>query len=170
VIVKPKISTTPTKANIAKVMQLLEEMPGHLERLSARLSDAELCEPLGEGERSITEDLAHLLNSEALSAQMIYMALLVEEPYFDDVHSERHWGKLVRFEQYPFADLLAYYTFRRTILLNVLQSLTDEQWERVIREEGKQRKESVYWRARMLAMHEQDHLVDLREKLSDVDR
>lgn len=164
---KPKISTTPTKANIAKVMQLLEEMPGHLEHLSARLSDAELRKPLGEGERSITEDLAHLLNSEALTAQMIYMALLVDEPYFDDVHSERHWGKLVRFEQYSFADLLAYYKFRRTVMLNILQSLTDEQWERVIREEGKQRKESVYWRTRALALHEVDHLVDLRGKLGN---
>ncbi|MCI0708997.1 MAG: DinB family protein [Chloroflexi bacterium] len=165
---KPKISTTPTKANIKKVLQLLEEMPGHLERLSARLSDAELRKPLDEGERSFTEDLAHLLNSEALTAQMIYMALLVEEPYFDDVHPERHWGKLVRFEQYSFADLVAYYKFRRTVLLNVLRSLTDEQWERVIREEGKQRKESVYWRARALALHEHDHLTDLQGKLAKI--
>lgn len=164
---KPKISTTPTKANIEKVMQFLEEMPGHLERLSADLSGEELREPLGEGERSFTEDLAHLLNSEALSAQMIYLALLVEEPYLDDVHSERHWGKLVRFEHYPFAESLAYYKFRRTVLLNVLRSLTDEQWERVIREEGKQRKESVYWRARAFAMHEHDHLTDLQGKLSE---
>jgi hypothetical protein len=36
----------------------------------------------------------------------------------------------------------------------------------VIREAGKKRKESVYWRARALAMHELDHLTDLQNKLT----
>ena len=32
-------------------------------------------------------------------------------------------------------------------------------------EEGKQRKETVYWRARTIAMHELDHIGDLENKL-----
>ena len=36
---------------------------------------------------------------------------------------------------------------------------------KIIREEGKQRKESVYWRARTLALHELEHITDLERKL-----
>jgi hypothetical protein len=66
----------------------------------------------------------------------------------------------------PFDDLLAYFTFRRQVLLRVLAGLSDAQWSRTIREEGKARQESVYWRARGLAHHEQSHLSDLARKLT----
>jgi hypothetical protein len=48
----------------------------------------------------------------------------------------------------------------------VLSSLKEKDWARAIREEGKQRKESVYWRARAIVMHELDHLGDLEKKLN----
>jgi hypothetical protein len=48
----------------------------------------------------------------------------------------------------------------------VLSGLKDAGWARCVREEGKQRKESVYWRARTIAMHELDHLADLESKLT----
>ena len=117
------------------------------------------------GERSLTENMAHLINVEALSAEAIYMALLAHEPLFSDTHPEREWGKLLRHEQFEFAELLAYFKFRRVVLLRVLNGLNDTQWARVIREEGKQRKESVYWRARTIALHELEHLTDLETKL-----
>lgn len=141
-------------------------MPHHLERLSATLSDEALRTPLGDGEQTFAEDLAHLLNSEAVTTHSMYLALLVDEPFIENVHSERDWGKLVGYDQYNFSELPAYYTFRRTVLLDVLFSLSDEQWQRVVREKGKKRNESVYWKARALALHEVDHLIDLQEKLS----
>lgn len=145
---------------------MLADTPARLESLSKPLSAEQLCQPLGDGERSFTEDLAHLIHCEARSSEAIYLAVLMDEPVFPDVHPERQWGRLLRLDLFPFQDLLAYFKFRRAVLLRVLASLTEEQWTRVIREEGKKRKESVYWRARTIAMHELDHLADLQRKLN----
>ena len=82
-----------------------------------------------------------------------------------DVHPERQVGKLLRYDLLAFADLLAYFKLRRTVLLRVLKSLTAAQWSRSIREARKQRQESVYWQARGQALHEFEHLSDLRHKL-----
>lgn len=162
---KKTISTDLTNDNIAKVMDVLAEIPAQLEGWSRTLSEEQLRQPLGEGERSFTEDLAHLIHSEARTSEAIYLALLLEEPLIPEVHSERQWGKLLRYDLLSFPELLVYFKLRRTVLLRILDSLTQEQWSRTIREEGKKRQESVYWRARALAMHEQDHLSDLQNKL-----
>jgi hypothetical protein len=162
---KKSVSTELTAANITKLTLLLAETPAQLERLSAGLSDKQLRQPLGLSERSFTEDLAHLLNTEARSSEAIYLALLADEPLFASIHPERQWGKLLRYDKFAFSDLLAYFKFRRSVLMRVLASLTEEQWARVICEEGKQRKESVYWRARTTAIHELEHLADLENKL-----
>ena len=162
---KKAISTAQTSENIARVLELLAATPMQLESLRQSLSDEQLRQPLGAGERSFTEDLAHLIHSEARSAEAIYLALLVEEPILPDIHSERQWGKLLRYDLFAFSDLLNYFKLRRFVLLRVLDSLHERQWARCIREEKKNRQESVYWRARSLAMHELDHMTDLQRKL-----
>ena len=58
------ISTDLTPANIARVLELLRETPEKLKALSKLLSVEKLRQPLGADERSLTEDLAHLINSE----------------------------------------------------------------------------------------------------------
>lgn len=162
---KKSVSTKPTSSSIAKIADLLAETPAKLESLSKRLSDEQLRQPLGPGERSFTEDVSHLLNCEARSSEAIYMALLANEPTFVDIHPERQWGRLLRYDQSAVSDLPPYFKFRRTVLLRVLASLTEGQWLRSIREEGKKRRESVYWRARSIAIHELEHLSDLERKL-----
>ena len=97
----------------------------------------------------------------ALSSEAIYLALLVKEPELAPIHAERDLGKLLRFERLPWADLLGYFKVRRAVLLGVLEGLKAAQWARVVREAGKQRKESVYWRARGLALHEAEHVGEL---------
>jgi hypothetical protein len=163
---KKTISTDLTSANITKVMELLADSPEQLESLSKVLTEEQWSQPLGMGERSFTEDLAHLIHSEARTSEAIYLALLLEEPLIPDVHSERQWGKLLRYDLHSCSDLLAYFKLRRAVLLRVLASLAEGQWARSFREDGKKRKESVYWRARSLAMHELDHLTDLQDKLN----
>jgi hypothetical protein len=155
---KESISTDQTLTNIAKIMEILAESPARLDALSKGVSAQQLRQPLGKGERTATEVLAHMLNGEARSSEMIYQALLVKEPFFADIHSERDWGKLLRFDLLEFSDLLAYFNLRRKVLLRVLSGLKEAGWARCVREESKQRKESVYWRARTIAMHELDHL------------
>jgi hypothetical protein len=66
----------------------------------------------------------------------------------------------------PFDDLLVYFKLRRTILLRILESLSEKKWSRVVREERKQRRESVYWQARGQALHELEHVLDLEDKLN----
>jgi hypothetical protein len=163
---KKQLSTAQTTANIKEAIRLLEDTPRKLESLSLGRSDRQLVKPLGPGERSFTETLAHLLNTEALSSEAIYLALLANEPVLVSIHAERDLGKLLRYDLLPFQELIAYFRLRRTVLLRVLYSLADKQWSRCIREEGKQRKESVYWRARGMALHELEHLQDLEAKLN----
>lgn len=163
---KKAISTDLTSTNITGVQELLADTPGQLEGLSKGLTAEHLRQSLGAGERSFTEDLAHLTHSEARTSEAIYLALLLDEPLLPDIHSERQWGKLLRYDLLTFSDLLAYFKLRRAVLLRVLASLGEKQWARSSREEGKKRQESVYWRARSLAMHELEHLTDLQRKLN----
>lgn len=163
---KKQISTEQSQSNIQKVLGLLSETPSRLERLRKGLSDKKLHNPLGEGERSFAEGLAHLLNCEARSFESICLALLAKEPVFTPIHPERDLGKLLRYELLPIDELLAYFKLRRAVLLNVLSPLSEGKWSRVVREEGKQRRESVYWQARGLALHELEHVDDLEKKLN----
>lgn len=159
------IPTKVTSTNIAQVLGLLAETPGTLEALSRTMPVKKRNQPLGEGERSLTETLVHLINSEARISESIYLALLVDEPLIADIHSERDWGQLLRYDLSDFDELLTYFKFRRVVMLRVLSGLKEVQWSRAIREEGKQRKETVYWRARSLALHEVEHVGDLESKL-----
>jgi hypothetical protein len=161
-----QIPTEQTGVNIQEVLRLLSETPVQLEKMSKGLSEEKLHKPLGAGERSFVEMLAHLLNCEARTSESIHLALLLKEPTLHPIHPERDLGKLLRYDQLPFDELLTYFKFRRTVLLKVLSTLKESQWSRVIREEGKGRKESVYWRARGQALHELEHVLDIERKLS----
>lgn len=158
------ISTGLTAESIAKVIEALTESPVRLEALAKSTPAERLHLPLGKGERTPAEVLTHMLNSEARSSEMIYQALLVSEPFFADFHPDRDWGRLTRFDLLDFSELLAYFKIRRKVLLRVLSALKEKDWARSVREEGKQRRESVYWLARAIAMHELDHLGDLEKK------
>jgi len=160
------LSTEQTPKNIAKVLEILAESPKRLDALHESTSSIKFQESLGKSGRTPTEVLAHLINGEARSSEMIYQALLVKEPFFAAFHPDRNWGKLVRFDLLEFSELLEYFKIRRKILLRVLSGLKEKEWRLVVQEEGKQRKESVYWRARTICMHELDHLGDLEGKLA----
>lgn len=154
---KKLIATDLTPANIAEVTALLADTPRRLAALSQRNSAA-LRQPPAPGERSPTENLAHLLHCEAHTAEAIYLALLTSVPLLPDIHPERQFGKLVAYHTFEFAVLLDYFNFRRAVLLRVLGALKPAQWARTVRETGKQRQESVYWLARGQALHELDHV------------
>jgi hypothetical protein len=164
---KKVISTAQSSSNIREVLHLLTSTSGRLASLSQPFPETQLREPLAIGKRSFVEETAHLLNCEARTSEAIYLALLLKEPFLNDVHPERLWGSLVHYESFIFADLLVYFTLRRKTLLAVLKPLSEEAWSRVVREEGKTRKESVYWKARALALHELHHLDLIETRLSE---
>ncbi len=167
---KKAISTDQTPENITLVLDVLAGTPDKLESLCKGLSKAQAEKPLGSGERSVIEMVAHILHCESRGHEAITLALLVKEPAIVRIHPERDFGKLLQYDQMELPDLLAYLKFRRTTLLRVLRSLTNAQWSRVIREEGKARKESVYWQARGQATHEQEHLSDIESKVGALKR
>ena len=109
------LSTDQTQENISIILETLIKTPKKLAELSKSLSNEQIIQPLGKGERSFTEDLTHLINGEARSSEMIYQALLVKEPFFADFHPDRDWGKLTRFDLLNFSDLLDYFKIRRKI-------------------------------------------------------
>lgn len=143
---KKSIPIEPTPESITHVLNLLAAMPDRLEHLVKDPTDPQLHQPLRPGERSLAETLAHLVHCEGRSSEAIYLALLVNEPLMPEVHPERQWGKLLRYDLLEFSDLLVYFRMRRTVLVRVLRSLNEAQWRRVVCEAGKKRKESVYWR------------------------
>lgn len=162
---KKSIPTQQTPENIAAVLHLLAETPKRLATLASSAPPEVLEQPLAPGERTPTEVLAHLVNTEAVTTGAILLALLKQTPLLPKLHPERDLGKLLRHDADTFTELLIYFSYRRKVLLRILSGLTKEQWSRKVREEGKQRQESVYWRARAQALHELDHLTDLDTKL-----
>lgn len=163
---KKTITTELSAANIARVLALLAETPTRLESLCQHLDEPVLRTPLGPGRRSIAEIIAHLINVEARTNEAIVLALTLDQSLLANIHAERDYGRLMRHDRLPVADCLAYFRLRRTVLLGLLESLTDDRWARVVREAGKQRRESVYWRARGLALHEVEHIDEIRNSLS----
>jgi len=165
---KKAISTEQTGENIREVLYLLSRSPILLRKLSKGLTDEQLNASLGKDERSFTQGLVHLLNCEARTSEIIYTACLPKVHPLHQSTPERGLGKLLHYENFPFKELLQYFTFRRKVLLPVLESLTDRQWERSVHEKRKQRRESVYWQARGLALHESEHIQDLEQKIKEV--
>lgn len=157
-----------TAENIARVMEILTSTPQKLTTLSQGFTPQTQSQPLRTGDRSFIELVAHILNCDDRTTEVIYEALLLKEPLVANIHVERDWGKLLRYEQFEVPDLLIYFKVRRTALVRVLNELTDAQWARVIREEGKQRKESVYWRARGQALHEAEHLDQIATRFGTI--
>jgi hypothetical protein len=155
------LSTDLTKANIALALEMHSAAPRRLRKFAASRAAGTETEPLAPGERSAVEVLAHMLNVEARSAESLFLALLLTEPELPNIHPERDWGKLLRLEDLPFDRLVEYFELRATMLLRVLERLTEAQWSRTVREAGKARRESVYWRVRTLELHTDVHLREL---------
>ena len=158
---KKPIPTQQTPDNIARVLALLAATPDGLAAHARGRDDEQLRQSVGPGERSFVETVAHLINTEWRTTESITLALLTDEPLLPAIHAERDYGKLLRHDLMPPAESLAYFRYRRVVLLRVLSSLNEARWARTVREAGKQRRESVYWLARGMALHEREHLLQL---------
>jgi hypothetical protein len=161
-----KIPTKHSPQNIEKILGTLVDTPARLRTLSRARSRTELSAPLSPGQWSFTEVLAHLNACAELSTQAIYYALLVENPVLPDVHPQRNWAKLLRYDRFSVGDLLTSFSFRRVILSGKLSKLSEVQWERPMTR-GRKRPENIYRIARSLAIHEVDHITQLATLLRD---
>jgi hypothetical protein len=157
------VSTQPTPANVQKLIKVLEATTPAFEVFAKHLAD--LRQPLALDKRSLLEELVHLIHCEARLSEAIYLALIADKPLLTDVHPEHQWGHLMRFDCLPFDELLSYFGVRRVILLGVLSKLPEQAWLRTVRESSKKRQESVYWKTRTLALHEQHHINSIQVRL-----
>ena len=120
-----------------------------------------------DGEWSPRRILAHIVNCEARAAEAICHALLLAEPPYQRIHAERDLGKLMRYQQYSFVELLTYFSFRRRTLLFVLDGLKPQQWLRTFHAVGRQGPDTVYGMVRGTAIHETRHIEHIAETLRD---
>jgi len=88
----------------------------------------------------------------------ILQALIIDKQKIFQIHFERDIGKLKIFESLRMAELFSYIKLRRKILINLLESLFNKQWNRLIIEKNKVRQKSIYRRLRALALHEYEHI------------
>ena len=156
--IKKSIPTTQSGSGIDAIYSILDSTHDELLELSRLVPFENHDKPLMTGKRSFRENLIHLLNVENLDSMIITQALTFDKPEVLPLHSERDIGKLSMYNDLNTNELLSYFKLRRKILMKLFLSLSNEQWQRQIIELHKSRQESVYWRARGLALHEYEHI------------
>ncbi|MBL7998040.1 MAG: DinB family protein [Candidatus Kapabacteria bacterium] len=160
-IIEAKKKEMPSQGSvnaILSIMATLQETPRYLRSVAPRFPEERSRVPIMEGKRSFRQTVEHLLNIEALHYTTIYPAFLLPTPDVYPLHAERHIARLQLFDSFTMEELLTVFEFERRKSLSFLESLTAGDWLRTIREQGKKRQESIYWRARTLALHDVTHV------------
>lgn len=155
-----KVPIKPSPQNREKILGILADTPARLQGLSQVRSAVGRSTPLAPDQWSLTEVLAHLNACADLSTEAIYYAILVDNPVLPDVHPQRNWANLLRYDKFSFEEQLVSFTFKRKVLLGQLSGMSKSQWERPVTRRGK-RQENLYRVARSLALHEFEHLAQL---------
>jgi hypothetical protein len=88
-------------------------------------------------------------------AHSIYAMLAENEPSFSDIN-ERNWARVTRYAELSFHQSLQAFSLQRENLVNVLNAIPFESWERsaIIFE----RRHTVFTQTRRMAKHEAEHL------------
>jgi hypothetical protein len=159
---KKEIPTSFSEAGVNHILTILEHTPDFLTSFSKRFNEKTSLEPIIEGKRSFRETLVHLLNIEGLHYTTIYPALLINKPTVHPIHPERDFDRLNLFSDFNLKELLDAFRFERKKTLNFLKSLKKNDWSRQLTEKDKAREETIYWRARALAIHDFTHVEILK--------
>lgn len=162
---KKEIPTKISELALQKIYEILESTPEKLNKISGYFKNENFNKPIIPGKRSFRETLLHILNIEALNYTTIYPALLLDKPEVYPLHAERDIQRLGLFENFTREELLTGFMYERKKTINFFNVLSPEQWSRQIIELNKKRKESIYWRARGLALHDYTHILILKFQL-----
>jgi hypothetical protein len=149
-----------TAGEIETHLARLAETPGFIAEVCAGLGEAELRVAPAPGEWSMVELLAHLHACAEVWGDDIGAMLSRDEPRFTKPHP-RQVMKQDRFLIPSFAESLAAFSHLRDLLLNGLQSLEFDQWERGAT--INQRWHTVFTQARRMALHENAHCEQFRQ-------
>ncbi|HMQ69457.1 MAG TPA: DinB family protein [Ignavibacteria bacterium] len=163
--VKKSIPAVQSESAVKNIFTILISTHDELYKLSKLIPEKDHNKPLISGKRSFRGNLIHLLNIEEVYSMTLLQAITVDSPEVFRIHPERDIGKMKLFDQMSTNELLSYFKLRRKILTDLLKSLSKDQWSRVIIEKNKARKESVYWRMRVVALHEYEHIQIIKLQL-----
>jgi hypothetical protein len=159
---KKEIPTSFSEAAVNNIFTILEYTPNYLTSIARHFNDKSSVEPIIEGKRSFRETLIHLLNIEGLNYTTIYAAFLLNKPKIYPIHAERDFDRLSLFSDFRINELLETFCFERRKSLSFLRSLKGSDWHRQLTEKAKAREETIYWRARVLAIHDFTHVQILK--------
>lgn len=149
-----------TPDDIEKILEILSETPRQLSALIAELEETHLYSKPGTKIWSVAEILGHLRSCADIWTFSIYTMLTEELPILPDIN-ERKWAKVTSYARIPVALSLQAFTFQREELLHVLRALPFDGWQRIAL--IYERKYSVFSQARRMALHEQEHLEQIRQ-------
>jgi hypothetical protein len=155
---KKEIPTAQSDDAIKNIFETLEETPRFLIAIAKRFDEKTSLNPIIEGKRSFRETLVHLLNIEGLNYTTIYPAFLLNKPKVYPLHAEKDFDRLSLFTDFKLKDLLQAFDLERKKTLSFLRSLKPNDWIRQLVEDNKARQETIYWRARGLAVHDYTHV------------
>lgn len=159
---KKEIPTAFSELALTNIFVILESTPIYLTSIAKHFDDKSALEPIIEGKRSFKETLIHLLNIEGLHYTTIYPAYLLHKPIVYPLHAERDFDRLRLFTDFTLHELLEAFCLERRKSLHFLKSLKESDWSRQLIEANKAREETIYWRARALAIHDFTHVQILK--------
>jgi len=159
---KKEIPTSFSEAAVNNIFATLEYTPNYLTSIAKHFDEERSLTPIIEGKRSFRETLIHLLNIEGLNYTTIYPAFLLNRPMVYPLHAEKDFDRLNLFSGLQSNELLDAFKLERRKSLNFLKSLKKSDWSKQLKEENKAREESIFWRARALAIHDFTHVQILK--------
>lgn len=149
---------TPTQ--IEHILTLLTQTPPQLTAITATLNHAQLYHQPDKKTWSVNHILAHLRACADVWGDTIQAMLAQDGPTLR-YRSPRTWLKKTDYLHQPFAESLIIFTTQRTELLNRLNALNIIGWSRGA--SIKDRNHTIFSQAKRMALHEERHLVQLKE-------
>src|SRR3954468_1122342 len=115
--------------NIDSLINRIADIPNRILRTTDGWSEEELRARPASGEWSTADVLAHLRSGDDILTPRIYMMLVRDNPTLL-AFEERKWAEVMGYADADFHTSLQTYILKRAELVNVLQRLTPEEWQR----------------------------------------
>ncbi len=144
---------------IDEILAILQKTPGHLRACSEGRTDAELRTPPSPDEWSANDVLAHLRACHDVLGGSMLRIIREAKPEWKGLNP-RAWIKRTDYPEWAFGDAFAAFKEQRRELLEVLEPLTADAWDRtatVIDMVGKRFERDVVYFGTWMASHERTH-------------
>ena len=157
-----KISITLSSHNVEKVVNLLNNIPEEIRKLTNGIESILLVTRKEENSWSVVEIMAHLHACATIWGDTIQEMLTHSFPVIE-YHHPGEWQYLSEFSKMSFAQSLDIFIQNRRKLKSQLTNLKLEDWGRIGFIKGK--KHTIYSQARRLALHEFSHLEQISSSI-----